>query len=199
MTSNIHKLLLTLVLILSLQACGSGPVQYVSPDDATPQDTLGFSVSDLDETTQQLIGKMLESRYVAQVNSEGTRLVIAIDDMKNATTDYIEVTAITDTMVSAVINSGKFRVADRSKLDTLKEELELSDLGFVNSVQASQMGKAIGIDLLLYGRVSSFTARNDDGVDIAYLVNMRLLDIEKNEVVWADRARVRKVKEKSFF
>ncbi len=52
-------------------------------------------------------------------------------------------------ITSALVNSGQFNVVERHKLQSILEELKLSQMGLIDSSRAKQVGKMLGADLIL--------------------------------------------------
>lgn len=53
-------------------------------------------------------------------------------------------------------NSGKFRVVERSKLDSVLSEQDLAESGRINKATRAKVGKVTGAKYLIFGNVSAF-------------------------------------------
>jgi curli biogenesis system outer membrane secretion channel CsgG len=65
-------------------------------------------------------------------------------------------TAAADTLVTELVKSGKFSVIEREKLNLVLQEHQLSASGAVSSKTAVELGKLLGVQLIVTGSVSEF-------------------------------------------
>jgi uncharacterized protein (TIGR02722 family) len=62
--------------------------------------------------------------------------------------------------------------------------------------KATQFGRQIGAQYMLYGNLSSIVKSNQDKTDVYYKFTLRLMDLESGLVEWADETEIRKTKAK---
>ncbi len=109
-------------------------------------------------------------------------------------------TGLTNKFVGALVNSRKFDVIERQKMDTVLDEMSLSDGGFVDPARAVKAGKVIGADYFLMGEISVFnvqvlwkevpyskTGKTQRIVRAHIVADMRIVDTRTSKIVAADK------------
>ncbi|MBI4620682.1 MAG: hypothetical protein HY739_11055 [Desulfobacterales bacterium] len=78
--------------------------------------------------------------------------VIAIRDFEVTVGRNLEVAKyVQDDITTALVNSGQFHVVERLKLQSVLEELKLSQMGLIDPASAKQAGRLLGADIILTG------------------------------------------------
>jgi len=113
----------------------------------------------------------------SRVTQVGSRLGIAVMpiNVKGEMDKYAD--ALTDKMVSQLVNLRRFKVIERAALDKVLEEQQLQVSGVVDDQAAVQVGKVAGADAIV---VASVTQKGSGGK-----VNVRVIDTETSETVVA--------------
>lgn len=70
---------------------------------------------------------------------------------------------VADMLTTALVKSGKFRVIEREKVDAVMAEQDLGTTGRVDSTTAARIGKILGVEYLLVGRVTDFDVDTKGG------------------------------------
>ncbi len=65
-------------------------------------------------------------------------------------------TAAADSVTHELVNSGRFRVIERSRLDEVLREQDLGDSGRIDPSTAAGIGKVLGVQLVVLGSVTEF-------------------------------------------
>jgi curli biogenesis system outer membrane secretion channel CsgG len=65
-------------------------------------------------------------------------------------------TGMAEMMMTALLESGQFRVLERQQIDGVLGEQDLGDSGRVDPATAAKIGKVLGAQYLLYGTVNEF-------------------------------------------
>jgi curli biogenesis system outer membrane secretion channel CsgG len=116
--------------------------------------------------------------------------------------------AAQDVFITELVRSGRFRVIERSQLEALMREQNLSLSGTIDPNTAVRAGRVLGVDYFLVGALTEYgdtTTRVDapgtrvggrwvPGTRVgrnnfAAAMNARLIDTETGEIVWADEGR----------
>jgi len=63
---------------------------------------------------------------------------------------------VADMLTTALVNSHKFRVVERDKVDAVLAEQDLGKSGRVDPATAARIGNILGVDYLVLGRVTEF-------------------------------------------
>lgn len=121
------------------------------------------------------------------------RKLIAIKDFEvimgrnKAVGKYVQ-----EDITTALVNSGQFNVVERLKLQTVLEELKLTQLGLTDPEGAKQVGKFLGADVILTGTLAA-TGKE-------WNINLRLINTESGLITSAfnRKGRLQELKTESF-
>ena len=128
------------------------------------------------------------------------RPVLFVDSIRNKSSEHIDTEALTDTMRTQLLRSGKFRFVDMSKVAAVKEQLEYQQTsGQVDPASMVRLGKQTGAQYMLYGNLASIVKDNGKVKDVYYQMTMNLMDLENGELLWADQKEIRKQAKTSTF
>jgi len=105
--------------------------------------------------------------------------------------------ALTDLMINALINSNRFRVFERRKLESLVTEQGFQHFsGLVDPSTAVQLGKMVGANFVVTGSITGISSRSKGGVHIgpvtvgsgATLVTLtvRIVDVQTGEILYSE-------------
>ncbi len=113
----------------------------------------------------------------SRVTQVGSRLGVAVMpmDVKGDMDKYAD--ALTEKMVSQLVNLRRFKVIERTALDKVLEEQQLQVSGVVDEQAAVQVGKVAGADAIV---LASVVQKGSGGK-----VNMRVIDTETSETIVA--------------
>lgn len=131
--------------------------------------------------------------------AEAQRATVAILPFQNkAGIDNRISDALVDMATTSLTQTRKFDVVERASLETLAEELNLSESGWVDSKSAAEWGKLKGADYLIIGIVTE-AGRSHGGVglggfkvnptSVALAIDVRFVDSSTGSVVFADSLR----------
>ncbi len=108
---------------------------------------------------------------------------------------------MSDMLVTALVQSGKFRVMEREQLQKVIKEQDLGQSGRVTEQTAPALGKLLGVSAIVYGSVSEFGYMSSStGGGIAGIgggvskttgrvsIDVRMIDTTTGEVILADTA-----------
>lgn len=112
-----------------------------------------------------------------------------------------ETTAFTNKFVTALVNTRKFDIVERQRIDDLLKEMQLTTTGITDPKRAVKAGQAIGADYVLMGEISVFeilatwmqvpgTTRWSVTLTGRIIVDMRIVDSRTSRVVAADKGEV---------
>ncbi len=192
--------------VLSMMMLGaalvlSGCASKVDYGDAQARETVNtdFGSTDLQMIAAQMVDDMLVFPPIVQL-TQSRRPVVFVDSIKNKTTEHIDTESITDTIQSKLLNSGKFRFVDMTKVESVREQLDYqSESGLVDPNTAAQMGRQIGAEFMMYGNFSSIVKRDGNTKDVYYKFTLKLMNIQTGIIEWANEKEIRKTRSKSLF
>ncbi|MCK0154495.1 penicillin-binding protein activator LpoB [Alcanivorax sp. S6407] len=192
--------------VLSMMMLGaalvlSGCASKVDYGDAQGRETVNtdFGSTDLQMIAAKMVDDMLVFPPIVQL-TQNRRPVVFVDSIKNKTTEHVDTESITDTIQSKLLNSGKFRFVDMTKVESVRQQLDYqSESGLVDPNTAAQMGRQIGAEFMMYGNFSSIVKREGSTKDVYYKFTLKLMNIQTGIIEWANEKEIRKTKTKSLF
>jgi curli biogenesis system outer membrane secretion channel CsgG len=102
---------------------------------------------------------------------------------------------ISDMLVTELVNSGRFSVVERERLDEVLQEQNLAREGVVNAATAARIGRVLGVQLFVFGTVTQFSL-DSKIIELPVVgklaewrarcgVNARLVNVETSEIMAA--------------
>lgn len=185
------------LMVLAFIATGSllsGCSTEVSYGDAkeTETVTVEYGSTDLQSLASKMARSLADSPAVKEAGVNG-RPVLFVDSIRNKSSEHIDTEALTDSMRTQLLRSGKFRFVDMSKVQSVKDQLEYQQQsGMVNPAAMVRLGKQTGAQYMLYGNLASIVKDNGKVKDVFYQLTMNLMELESGELIWADQQEIRK-------
>jgi curli biogenesis system outer membrane secretion channel CsgG len=102
----------------------------------------------------------------------------------------------TDLMVNALLNTNRFRVFDRAKLDAILQEQGFQHFsGLVDQTTAVKLGKMIGVDSILTGSITNINFKEIGIIQIGpsmigpysvmVVMTIRIIDVTTGEILFS--------------
>jgi curli biogenesis system outer membrane secretion channel CsgG len=110
----------------------------------------------------------------------------------------VETSALTNRFITALVQTRKFDVVDRDKLDKVLAEQQFGESGMLDPARCVKAGKIIGADYFLSGQISFFTATETIKENpyvagnfthdciLQIRVDMRIVDTRTSKIVAAE-------------
>ena len=103
---------------------------------------------------------------------------------------------ITDLMINALVNSGRFRVFERGKLSSIVNEQGFQNLsGLVDPSTVVQLGKMIGVNYIITGSLTDVSRSGSGRINIAGIgigsssvrvaLTVRIIDVTTGEILYS--------------
>jgi uncharacterized protein (TIGR02722 family) len=191
----------SVLLVLGLAALMSGCANKVSYGDAQAVETktVDFGSTDLQKIASDMVDSMMMSGSIAAITRK-SRPIIYVEGIKNKTSEHIDTESITDTISTKMLNSGKFRFVDMTRVEAVRKQLNFQNNDQLVDKQSSiQFGKMVGAQYMLYGNLSSIVKEAGRDKDVYYKMTMRLMDLRTGLIEWADETAIRKDQTRSLF
>jgi hypothetical protein len=180
--------------LLALVGC-AGSSRYVNT--GTPDNKgAGFGDTDVKLLIDDIMSDLLQAPFIQRYKPPVT---ISLLHIANKTSEFIDTDALLgDKLMTSIIKSGSgvFEFVDRKMLDESIREAELGADGLVAQGEVTRLGRAAGVTLLMSGELSSVRKMDRKEDQRFYRLSMRLVDTERNTVVWLDDKELRKVAQK---
>jgi TolB-like protein len=94
----------------------------------------------------------IETKYKVEV--EGEKPYVAVFTFEDKTESAKLGGTVTEMFITALIQSNRFKVLERSQLDKILEEQALGQTGALDEQTAVEVGQLIGVDAIIVGSVS---------------------------------------------
>jgi len=103
----------------------------------------------------QILDKSHSFKPADRVQILLAKKIIAIKDFEVIMGTNKEVAKyVQEDVTTALVNSGQFNVVERSKLQSVLDELQLAQTGLIDTTGAKQVGKLLGADIILTGTLA---------------------------------------------
>lgn len=167
-----------------------GNVQY---GDARAVETVTneFGSTDLQTIAESMTRSLLQSRTITGARETP---IVALAEVKNKTSEYIDTRAITEKIRVQLTKSGavKFAVSTNEMQNQLDELTRQNQTGLYKNKGKARIGQMQGSRYRLEGSISSIVKRSSSTKDVFYLFNLSLVDNESGLLEWADEKEIRK-------
>ena len=122
----------------------------------------------------------------------GKEPVVIVGSMEHINTDVF-----VEEIQRALINSGKVEfVASKSERGEVRTE-RLEQDEFASEETRKAFGKEIGADFMLSGTLNSVVDKSGKKALVFYQVNMKLINLETNQIVWNGQKQIKKYVKRS--
>lgn len=197
MLSRLSFALLATALVLS--ACG-GPA-YVRGDDVPELDnavmSTGLDKKDLEKLFDENAKSLIESgamRRWKDAAAAGNEATVAIFPVKNETSEHIDsqLQALLSKFETQLVNSGYVTVISHERQKALVEELKLQQSAVFDPDKASQLGKQLGAQYFVTGKVYDSAEKTGEERRVQYFLFMQAIDVETGAIRWQNEANLTK-------
>ncbi len=186
------KLLLALFVLPFLFACGT-KVERMDVD--TTKDLSGkWNDTDSRLVAETMIQECLNGPWYAKAVKEtkGQEPVVIVGTVVNDSMEHINTRTFIEEMQRALINSGKVEfVASSSERGEIRQE-RLEQDEYASEATRKAFGKEVGADYMLSGVLNSIIDKEGRKSVIFYQVNLKLINIETNKILWNGQKQIKK-------
>lgn len=173
-------------------------VAYDDPGAVEPLST-GFEFQDLNLIADKMVGSMLTSEQTVAI-TKSYQPILIVERVQNRSDEHIDTEAITDTIRTQLIRSGKFRFVDKTSRDWQREEIDYQTSGrMVASRHAIKQGRQLGAEYMVVGSIVSFEQKTSTVLRKSYKMTLNLINLETGLIEWADETPITKVRSKGTF
>lgn len=194
-----HYLILLAVFSLAFTACRQPQPTYVRDTDVRGLDDAAMGVGldrrDLERLYHENMASMTTSRWFNDMATQrGARPTVAVMPFENATTEHVEqqLHALIGMVETELVQSGYFSVVAQPLREKLIEELMLQQHELFDASRAVQVGRQLGVQYFVTGRVVDNSERTATARRVQYFMFMQAISVETGEIVWQNRADLSK-------
>jgi hypothetical protein len=181
----------TLALLLS--GCVTAPI--VTRMDATAVRDVSGRWNDTDArlVAEEMIADSLAHPWLATAEHRGQRQpVVVVGGVRNQSSEHIDTGVFVEELQRALINSGRVHfVASGEERGVLREERVDQELNASDRTRKAH-GRETGADFALTGAITSVVDRAGGESVVLYQVNLKLVAIESNRIVWNGQKKIKK-------
>lgn len=188
------------ILLLSmplLSACGGTKVARV--DTSTTIDISGrWNDADSRMAADELIEDCLSRPWLTRARADkGGNPTVIVGYVRNLSNEHLNTNVLVEDLQRALINSGRVDfVASSYERDGLREE-RLDQAVNASEETRKAHGQETGADFMLSGSVNTIEDREGKNSVVLYQVDMKLLDMTSNRIVWTGQKKIKKTVKRS--
>lgn len=181
--------------LLTFSGCATGGVQYRDASEVRTLNT-NFNFADVNQNVMAMVDSMLSSPVLA--NKLGKQFpdktpTISITEIRNQTNQFIKLSALSNSIRTKLINSGKFEFIDTTTDKEVTAELmRAADGVLVDASKAVPFGTQEDADYILYGTLYEMREEGGNVKSVYYRLNMNLLNKRTGKIDWTDEKDINK-------
>ncbi len=158
----------------------------------------GWNDTDAQMVAQEMITDCLQSGWYSRfLTRNGKEPVVIVGTVKNETMEHINTSVFVEEMQRALINSAKvdFVASAKERGEVRTERLEQDE--FASEETRKAFGREVGADFMLSGVLNSVVDQAGSTALVYYQVNLKLINIETNQIVWNGQKKIKKYVKRS--
>lgn len=158
----------------------------------------GWNDTDAQMVAQEMITDCLQGGwYNRYLTHKGKEPVVIVGTVTNNTMEHINTGVFVEEIQRALINSAKvdFVASSTERGEIRTERLEQDE--FASEATRKAFGKEVGADFMLSGVLNSVVDKSGSKALVFYQVNMKLINIETNQIVWNGQKQIKKYVKRS--
>lgn len=158
----------------------------------------GWNDTDAQMVAAEMINDCLNAGwYNKTLLKLGKEPVVIVGTVSNNSMEHINTDVFVEEIQRALINSGKVEfVASKSERGEVRTE-RLEQDEFASEDTRKAFGKEIGADFMLSGTLNSVVDKSGKKALVFYQVNMKLINLETNQIVWNGQKQIKKYVKRS--
>ena len=175
-------------------ATGCGGTTVERMDSSAVKDISGkWNDTDARLTAEEMIGDCLTRPWYVNATSKlGKQPVVIVGTVSNKSMEHIATDTFVENLQRSLINSGKVQfVASKAERTELRDERADQDVNASDETRKGN-GNENGADFILSGVVNSINDRDGGKEVVYYQVNLKLVDIKTNQIVWNGEKKLKK-------
>ena len=151
-------------------------------------------------TDLHLIAEQMTNSFLATDAWGGEKPRIVFGGVQNRTNQHIDTRNITDSIRTALIQSGKFTVlAGELGISEIEAETGYQQSGAVDLASAVELGRQSGAEYVFYGRFTTLASADGNTKEVYYKFTLNAVNAQTRELAWAEEKSIRKREKKSLF
>ena len=168
-------------------SCSSTSVKRYDANESVKDLSGYWNDNDVNLVCTSLIDSCIKSKRVANFKaSRGRTPVVIIGTIKNKSVERIDTSILAKRFQNVIINDGTLEfVADSSQREELRaEKYDQAENAYET---AKSIGNETAADFMLQGSVTTIVDTDGRQQVRTYQVDMQLVDLETNKIIWSDQ------------
>lgn len=168
-------------------SCSSTSVKRYDANESVKDLSGYWNDNDVNLVCTSLIDSCIKSKRVANFKaSAGRTPVVIIGTIKNKSVERIDTSILAKRFQNVIINDGTLEfVADASQREELRaEKYDQAENAYET---AKSIGNETAADFMLQGSVTTIVDTDGRQQVRTYQVDMQLVDLETNKIIWSDQ------------
>jgi penicillin-binding protein activator len=187
--SRVLALFCSIVVLASCSQRQFAQGEYDDVDEARLLDDK-FNESDAKLLIEDMIGSMATHPVFADAQVPP---VVQVEGVRNKTAEHIDTKALTDSLRTSLIKTGKVRFSNKEDRSTVDGEIEYqNDSGRVRKDTRKDRQGAIGADYILTGDLISNVQQVGSRKLVYYRLTLNLTNLTTGLIEWSDEKPIRK-------
>jgi len=177
-----------------LVSAGCATTQVRRMDVNEVKDVSGrWNDTDARLVAEEMIQDSISRPWLASASQrKGSAPTLVVQTVRNDSMEHINTDVFVEELQRALINSGRVQfVASASERGDLRAERADQDLNASEETR-KEHGQEIGADYGLSGTISSVQDREGGESVVLYQVNLKLVDVKTNQIVWHGQKKIKK-------
>ena len=179
---------------LALCAAGCGGTQVRRMDVNEVKDVSGrWNDTDARLVAEEMIQDSMSRPWLSTAQSrKGGPPAVVVQTVRNNSMEHINTDVFVEELQRALINSGKVQfVASEAERAAIRSERADQDVNASDETRKGQ-GEELGADYGLSGTISSVQDKEGGEAVVLYQVNLKLVDVRTNQIVWNGQKKIKK-------
>jgi len=177
-----------------------GCATKVTRMDASEVKDLSGAWNDTDSqmVAAEMVKDVLDRPWIAEFKSSKSRKpAVIVGEVKNLSHEHINIGAFVQELQRNLINSGNVKfVASAKERQEIRSERKEQEINASEETRKA-MGKETGADFILKGTINTIIDANGSEQLRYYQVNLTLISLTDNEIVWNGEKKIKKFVERS--
>jgi hypothetical protein len=188
MSSRRLAVLLALTVPIAVGACHPKAVRGGEGTDNPDLDegalSTGLDREDLTYLSNKNLSALMASKVWAEWRGQPKQPVIAIWPIKNDTTEHLDdqMLSLLSEMETELVNGGVVAVVSRERQAEMMAEANLQQTADFNPSLAAQIGRQIGAQYFITGKLQAVDERNHKTRRVQYFLYMQVVEVETSAI-----------------
>jgi uncharacterized protein (TIGR02722 family) len=178
--------------LIACAGCASTQVRRMDVNEV--KDLSGrWNDTDARLVAEEMIQDTVSRPWLATATQrKGAAPTLIVQSVRNNSMEHIDTGVFVEELQRALINSGRVQfVASAEERGDLRAERADQDLNASEDTR-KEHGQEIGADYGLSGTISSVQDRDGGELVVLYQVNLKLVDVKTNQIVWNGQKKIKK-------